>query len=41
MALDKVILIVLLVVGIGSLVWIQLRHNQSEKKEPAEEPKED
>jgi hypothetical protein len=41
MALDTVILTVLLVVGIGSLVFIQLRHNQLNKKEPAEEPKED
>jgi hypothetical protein len=41
MGLDKAIVIILLVLGIGSLVWIQLRHQQSKKKGPAEEPEED
>ncbi len=41
MALDKAIVIVLVALVIGSLVWIRLRSDRSDKKGPAEEPKED
>jgi hypothetical protein len=41
MTLDKAIVIILLALGNGSLVWIQLHSNRSVKKSAAEEPKED